>query len=340
MGDPADLANESWTDDPRIELHEFRAGIFSLAGQFSRMSRPRNGLLWVPHFNAPMLFSGKLLVTIHDVCPLAHPETLANGLHRFYARRLFDSAANRAAAILCNSEFTAREVQNFLGVDRSRLVVTYPCITELPDGAISSPSEADNPPYLLAVGNVKRHKNLGRLIAAYDRVKDRIPHTLMIVGKKAGFLNPDGDLSGVSSLLEGRVRFTGHVSEGELGAFYKSADALIFPSLYEGFGYPVVEAMAKGCPVACSNASCLPEITGDAALLFDPFNLDDIAEAIMTIVSDGHLRATLRERGWKRIQRFERDESIGRTANVINELLTSSSASFPVRTGNSPTSTS
>lgn len=333
LGDPADIANESWAGDPRIELREFRAGIFSIAEQMAGMSRSHGDLLWVPHFNVPMLFRGKLLVTIHDVCLLAHPETLPNELHRWYARRLLKSAASRAAAILCDSEFTASEVQKFLGVDRSHIVVAYPCVREPSNASTYPQPEVGDLPYLLAVGNIKKHKNLGPLIAAFERIKDQIPHSLIVVGKKEGFLNPDSQFSGASELMDGRVRFTGHVSDQELEGYYEHAEALIFPSLYEGFGYPLVEAMAKGCPVACSNASCLPEIAGDAALLFDPSSIDDIANAIMTIVGDGNLRAFLKERGLVRARHFERGASVEKTAFVINQLLANSSITSHRKSG-------
>jgi O-antigen biosynthesis alpha-1,2-mannosyltransferase len=116
------------------------------------------------------------------------------------------------------------------------------------------------------------------------------------------------------------VRFTGHVSDLELQRYYKEAGALIFPSFYEGFGFPLVEAMLAGCPIACSNVSSLPEVAGDAALLFNPFSVEDIAGALSRIATDTALRSALVERGRHRVKQYAGDSCAERTAAVINFL--------------------
>ena len=327
LGNTAELANECWANDSRIELREFRTSIFSVAEQLPRLRSPYRdtGLLWVPQYNIPLLYRGKLLVTIHDVCQLAYPEVLANGLQRRYARHLLSAVATRAEAVICVSEFTASEVHKYLGVDRSRITVTHPPVITFPAVSDNSQSGPNDPPYLLAVGNIKKHKNIKRLIAAFERVQHQIPHRLIVVGKQDGFLNSETDLGSVSTLLKGRVHFTGHVSEQELARYYRHAESLIFPSIYEGFGFPLVEAMAQGCPVACSNTSSLPEVAGDAALLFNPFSEEDIARALLTIAIDRNLRAMLIGRGLKRVESFRGGGCAEKTSAVINNLLSSSS---------------
>jgi glycosyltransferase involved in cell wall biosynthesis len=324
LGCVEDLKSEPWTQDGRVILREFRCPIFSVAEQLAVLSGAYReaDLLWVPQFNIPLFYRGRLVVTIHDVCQLAHPEVMGSGLQRWYARRLLSAVASRAEAILCVSEFTATEVQRYLDVDRSRLVVTYPNFSDSQcDSGFQRPG-SDGSPYLLAVGNIKKHKNLKLLIAAFESVCNQIPHRLVVVGKQNGFLNSETELSGASTLLDGRVRFTGHISEQELGRYYRHADALIFPSIYEGFGYPLVEAMAHGCPVACSNVSSLPEVAGDAALLFNPFRAEDIAVAIMMLATDEGLRTMLKERGLKRAEAFRGRDRVEKTAAVINRILT------------------
>ncbi|WP_420240133.1 glycosyltransferase family 4 protein (plasmid) [Telmatobacter bradus] len=323
LGRSEDLEGEGWIRDGRIQFHEFRPQIFSVAEQWAAIAGVycNIDLLWVPQYNIPLLFQGKLLVTIHDLCQLAHPETLGSDLQRRYAKYLLAQVAKRASAILCVSEFTASEVGRYLHVDRNRVVVTYPAM----DNASSSPTisleELSERPYLLAVGNVKKHKNLLRLIAAFKLVSDKIPHNLILVGRQDGFMNAETQLGNVSTSLSGRVQFTGHVTDQELRIFYRNASALVFPSLYEGFGYPLVEAMAEGCPTACSNSASLPEVAGDAALLFDPNSIEDIGRALLQIATEPTLRKSLSERGRRRVRRFLGTACAEATAATINRLL-------------------
>ena len=323
LGNIIDLENENWTRDERVSLRNFSAPIFSVSEQLAVLHGIYRDadLLWTPQYNIPLFYRGRLLVTIHDVCQLVHPELLANDLQRWYSRRLLSAVAARAEAILCVSEFTASEVQRCLNIGRSRIVVTYPVIDESTNEADSLVREFQERPYLLTVGNIKKHKNIKLLIAAFERVKDQIPHRLIIVGKQDGFLNSETDLSSASTLLDGRVCFTGHISEEALDSFYKHADALIFPSFYEGFGFPLAEAMWRGCPIACSNVSSLPEVADNAALLFDPFDLDDLARAVIRITSDKSLRLSLIERGLQRIEVLRNSGSVLKTSDLINRLL-------------------
>ncbi len=264
LGRSDDLVGEDWLRDPRIQFREFRPRIFSAAEQWAAAAGQYHDidLLWVPQYNLPLLYPRKLLVTIHDLCQLAHPETLANDLQRRYAKYLLSRVAKRASAILCVSEFTASELQKYLQVDRERVVVTYPAMGNAWSISSATQSQLPNPPYLLAVGNVKKHKNLPRLIAAFAGVRSQISHDLIVVGKREGFLNSETLSPSISADLDGRVRFTGQVTDQELRAYYRNATALIFPSVYEGFGFPLVEAMAEGCPIACSNVASLPEVAG------------------------------------------------------------------------------
>ena len=143
----------------------------------------------------------------------------------------------------------------------------------------------------------------------------------MIVGKQEGFLNSENSLKGISADLDGRVRFTGEVSDLELKAYYRSAIALVFPSFYEGFGFPLVEAMAVGCPVACSNIASLPEVAGGAALLFNPFSIEDIAHTLIQIATDTKMQDALAARGRERVRLFVGTKCAEVTAALINRLL-------------------
>jgi glycosyltransferase involved in cell wall biosynthesis len=328
LGNSTDYCSENWMRDTRIQAQEFRAPIFSVSEQLAPLRGVYHGtdLLWVPQYNIPLLYSGKVIVTIHDVCQLAHPEVLGSDLQRRYSRLLFCAVTTRAEAFMCDSEFTASEVQRFLSVERSRIVVIYPNIAiSQPDMSPIRPGLGNGGgPYLLAVGNIKKHKNLQSLIAAFESIQGILPHRLVIVGKQDGFRNSEMALTNASTLMGGRVRFTGHITDQELRWYYQNAEALIFPSIYEGFGYPLVEAMAERCPIACSNLSSLPEVTAGSALLFDPFDVQDIAAALLRIATDQDLRTTLIESGLERVKHFQGESCAEQTAAVINRVFESS----------------
>ena len=323
LGKSEEVAGEGWISDPRIQFREFRPRIFSVAEQWAAIygEYRKVDLLWIPQYNLPLLYRGKLVVTIHDLCQLANPETLANDLQRAYAKYLLSSVAKRASAILCDSEFTASEMRKFLHVPRGRVVVAYPPMGNIWGSCDERRPRSSHPPYFLAVGSVKKHKNLPRLIAGFERICHQIPEDLVIVGKRDGFLNSETELRDIFSDTDGRIRFTGQVSDQELRVYYRNATALIFPSYYEGFGYPLVEAMAEGCPVACSGVASLPEVAGDAALLFDPYSIEDIGRALLQIATEPTLRNTLADRGRQRVGRFAGAACAELTAATINRLL-------------------
>src|SRR5580692_6622294 len=155
LGDPGEFSGENWMGDPRIELCEFRAPIFSVAEQLAGLYGYReDDLLWVPQYNIPLIYGGKLLVTIHDVCQLAHPEVLQSDLQRRYSRLLLSAVAKHATGVLCVSEFTLKEVEAYLGIEKSRLFVTYPGLSNLHQESVSLRPIHDDVPYLLAVGNI------------------------------------------------------------------------------------------------------------------------------------------------------------------------------------------
>lgn len=322
LGNPDLLRSQAWALDPRVKIIPHHAHIFSIPEQVAALSSSiRNAaVLWSPQYNIPLFHQGKLIVTIHDLCQIAHPETLGNKLQRWYSKLLITQAVSRAEAVLCVSKFTASEVRRILQADPSRITVAYPQLDDrvTPAASLPPPSETR---YFLAVGNVKKHKNLATLISAFRSVKHLIPHELVIVGKQEGFLNSDSDLTRGDDLLSSRVKFTGFVSEDALCSYYRNAEALIFPSFYEGFGFPLVEAMAQGCPVACSNASSLPEVANGAALLFEPFDVAGIASILLEVANNNILRKSLVQRGFLRLSALKSQSGARITASTINRVL-------------------
>ncbi len=323
IGDGDDFIAESWNNDQRVEIYNSKAGIYSLQEQASVIAGAfqSSDLLWVPHYNVPLFYRGRLAVTIHDVCHLALPETLNHPVKRAYARLLLQTATSRSAAIFCVSEFTSKEVQKYLHVPAQKIHITHPGLDRNWDDGVKPHSEPQDVPYFLYVGNVKPNKNLLLLLDAFRNVMHQIPHRLIIVGKIAGMRTVDQDVIHAAQEFGDRIHLAGAVSDDQLMSYYRGAVAFAFPSLYEGFGLPLLEAMKMGCPVLCSNASSLPEVADNAALYFDPGNVKSLETCLLGIVENAELRDKLRLAGLKRVQQFSYMECAEKTSSVLNELL-------------------
>ncbi len=295
--------------------------IYTLSEQWEMAGRtPKDaGVFWSPHYNFPLMWGKKLLVTVHDAFHLAQPEFTPGFHKRLYAKFMFRRLTRRADSILCVSQFTKGELLRLAGGNAGRMRVVHNGVDDFWFGM--KKGEAPHPkPYLLFVGNVKPNKNLGRLLQAFDLLRGNIPHDLVIVGQKEGFLTGDREVLRQAESFGGRVQFTGLLEERQLRQYYAFADLLVFPSLYEGFGLPPLEAMACGTPVACSNAASLPEVCGDAALYFDPFQPKDMAEKISKVLSDDPLRRELIKKGSEKARSFSWDSAASQTAKVLEEL--------------------
>lgn len=316
------LVGAPWLGDSRIEIVEESARIYSLAEQalaLRSIYRERN-VLWVPHYNVPLYYGGPMIVTMHDVAPLAMPEILDNAIKRTYAATLIRRAVKQAAEILCVSEFTAQELRERLNVSANKITVTYPGLdAEWPDKAVPH-AELDGSPYVLYVGNVKPNKNLGLLLRAFARICDEVPYRLVLAGKIRGFGTEDLTVIQQAEAMGDRVRFTGEISDQELISLYAGARALCLPSLYEGFGLPLLEAMKLGCPVLCSTAAALPEVAGDAALYFDPRDDAGLAERLLQ-VQDWELMDSLQQEGRIRAEKFSFARCASQTAAVLNKVM-------------------
>lgn len=322
LGTPALLGEAPWLDSPRVEFFKTNAAIYSAAEQLLplRGAYGDTSVLWVPHYNAPLGFRGRLALTIHDIAPIALPQILSSGLRRRYARLLIERAVSRASAILADSAFTGRELMERVGVPGQKITVAPLGLEDSwPSGAVPHREEG-GVPYLLYVGNVKPNKNLRLLLSAFAQVKDQIPHRLLLAGRMRGFETGDEAVFAQAERMGTRVRFTGEISDPELFTLYAGASALVLPSLYEGFGLPLLEAMQLGCPVLASSAGSLPEIGGDAALYFDPRSVASLADRLLQ-VQDPALLASLRERGRARATHFSYARCAATSAGVLNRLL-------------------
>ncbi|CAN5351648.1 glycosyltransferase family 1 protein [soil metagenome] len=273
----ADMLQRVFASNPRVTHRQLETPVLSLLEQFALLRAiPRDtSLLWSPHLNIPYFYRGALAVTVHDVFHLSPFN--ASRAKRVYATVMFRRIVQHARVVFCNSDFTAAQLTTCVGsprVLRTTKLGADPHWFEV--GGVA----CTDPPYFLAIGNIKPHKNLRRLIEAFQRVADEIPHRLLLVGQRAGLRTIDDEVQTLAPGLASRIEFTGYVTQATLERYISGCDALIHPSLYEGFGLPPVEALASGKPVAVSRVTALPEVCGPMADYFDPHDVESIAAAL------------------------------------------------------------
>lgn len=308
LGDPELLGGYPWACVEQVEIIPCRAPIYSVEEQFAlpRAIPAEADLLWVPHYNIPLFYRGKLLVMVHDVFHLdmAH---LVPGVHRrLYAKLMFKAVAAKADKIICVSHFTEDRLRYFEPqLPNRKTCVIYNGIDSFWQ-RLEAKKNSNRRPYILFVGNVKPHKNLARLIGAYARVCAEIPHDLIIVGKKDGFVIGDENAKLRAASLGERVRFTGQVSNEELRELYGWADLFVFPTLYEGFGLPPLEAIASGCRrLLLSDIPVLHEIYGEAAYYVSPLDESAIGACLVSAlasepISDREAARLLEKFSWEK----------------------------------------
>ncbi len=288
------------------------------------VSRRRPHVLFVPAHVAPFLPPALLpptVVTLHDIgyryFPQAH--TLAQRLYLELSTRWSAAAARRIIAV---SRQTATDLHRFYGVPEAKISVIHEA--PAPRQAGSEANEDNAPiyerPFALYVGTIQPRKNLLRLIEGFERLvhQQRIGWDLVLVGRW-GWLSEEYETFVAAKGLAGRVHFPGYLPDGAVAVLMQDALFFAFPSLFEGFGLPVLEAQTTGVPVMCANNSALPEIAGDAALLVDPLDVDAIAAAMLRLSRDEALRQELIAKGYENVKRFSWDKAARETLAVLEE---------------------
>jgi len=290
------------------------------------MHRPPD-VLFVPAHVLPLVHPPRSVVTIHDLGYLHFPRA-----HRLLDRLYLDLStrfnARAAAHIIADSQATKRDLVERYGVEPSKISVIYPGYDEEAFQPLREREAIEAVKtrygiagdYILFVGTIQPRKNLVRLMEAFSLLKRQAADLQLVIAGKKGWLY-EAIFRRVEELgLEGQVVFTGYVADEDLPALFSGARLFVFPSLYEGFGLPVLEAMACGVPVVCSNASSLPEVADDAALLFDPLDVVGMAAAMERVLGDERLRAKLVERGLKRARGFSWEKCARQTLAVLESV--------------------
>ena len=274
--------------------------------------------------------TGKCVVTVHDVIPLVLPHTFTRR-HRLVVRTALARVGRQADLIIVPSRAVQRDVVQYLHVPEDRVAVTpHGCEARFNpsrDAASIGAAAARyglSARYLLAVGTLEPRKNLTTLVRAFARLRDRSaidPAVELVLAGARGWLD-DPVFRTVQSLgLGDSVRLPGFIDDDHLPAVYRGAELVVFPSLYEGFGLPLLEALACGVPVVASNTAALPEVAGGAAVLVDPLDIDALAQAIARVLRDEALRGRLREDGIARAAEFSWETAARRTLDAYASLV-------------------
>lgn len=315
LGNLLELRKYDFFKQNNVKLISCEAPIYSIKEQIELIKKipKETDVMWSPHYNIPIFYKGKLIVTVHDVFHLAMPQ-FVKGIHkRLYAKFMFQLIKYKADKIICVSNFTASELKKYLGIDQSSLKVVYNGIDkEWFNVSLEKP--VYDKPYLLYVGNVKPHKNLINLVKAFDLIKNKIPHDLIIVGKKEGFITSDKNIFILTKKISDRVIFTGYVDDNLLRQYYKQADLLIFPSLYEGFGLPPLEALSVGTNVVASDITVIKEICKKMINYFNPYNINDISLTILNNINS-------KQKNMYDLNKYDWNVCVNKYINIIEQLL-------------------
>lgn len=294
-----------------------------------RLLRDRLDLFHATHYVLPPLWKTRAVVTIHDIIHLLYPQFLPSRAAHVYARFMIRRALKRADRIVTVSYNTRRDLVDYFGIPASRIEVIYNGVSPRFRPDISPEEKARvatrlgiPSPYLLFLGGEKPHKNVQNVVRAFGKARHErsLPHALVLAGPLPQ--NPARLDALIAALeLSDVIHRPGVMDESDLPALYAGADAFLYPTLYEGFGLPVVEAMACGTPVLTSSTSALQEIAGGYALLVDPMDVDAIAAGIVLLATDAKARTEYIALGRKRALDFSWDKAAQRTLEVYASAL-------------------
>ncbi len=304
--------------------------------------RSKVDIMHFPHFNVPLFCPVQFIVTIHDLILTKFPTTRATTLDpvTYFLKNLayrlaIKRAVKKAKKVIAVSVFTKHDIITQFKINPTKVEMIYEGVAGLQPSSDSRFTSKLKPgevlsgycilePYLLYVGNAYPHKNLESLIEVFAKLRKQYPDLkLVLVGRDDYFYLRLKEF--VKKVMPAKyldsVVFPGYVPDKDLQTLFARAALYIFPSKYEGFGLPPLEAMSRGCPVISSNATCLPEIMGEAALYFEPSDEKSMSEAIVKLLTDSALRSKLVQKGYEQVKKYKWEDASLQTLGVYQDIL-------------------
>lgn len=312
------LINSRWPTHKRALRIAWEQSVWPLENM-----RRKIDLLHSMAFVTPLLNRIPAIITVYDLSFMHHPERFPRA-QRLYLQTQTQRSVTRAQRIVTISESSRADVHHFFGVPLEHIEVIYPGVAErfAPVSAetLATFKVKTNPPerFILHVGTLQARKNIPTLIDAFSHLQDQSIHLVLVGGK--GWLYDDIFARVTELGMSNRVHFTGYVADDVLPLWYQSADMLVFPSVYEGFGLPIAEAMRGGTPVIAANTSSIPEVAGNAALMFNPHDSAELAHCMQSVLNDATLRATMSNNGQKQARKFTWTSAANKTAALYHSV--------------------
>jgi glycosyltransferase involved in cell wall biosynthesis len=276
-------------------------------------------LLFSPVPEAPLLSKCRSIIMVHDLIPIRFPKPKSplNPYFRYYIPQVCQQAQH----IICNSQATASDLIDYFKIPASKITPIHLAVDNSQFKVINSAKQLNKLPYFLYIGRHDPHKNVPKIIDAFAQLPNNKDYELWLVGPPDDRYTPYLEQQAKELKIHSQVKFLNYVSSQELPIIINQAISLVFPTLWEGFGFPILEAMACGTPVITSNISSLPEVAGDAAILVNPHRSQEISNAMYNIATDEKMRQQLRDLGLKRAKKFSWKNTGIQTKEIINKYV-------------------
>lgn len=276
-------------------------------------------ILFCPSNIAPIFLPKKikLVITIHDVRFKVFPETFSKATISYY-NFIYRVVTKRANAVITVSEFSKAEILKYFPELENKIYVIYNGVNHNKFRPLNLPRKKQ----ILFIGAIAKHKNISVILEAFQKVINKIPHKIVIAGSKDSGMPSDENINKIlSTIPPDRIEFTGKISDEDLIRLYNTSDFFIFPSIYEGFGLPLLEAMACGCPIIASKASSIPEVCGDSAIYFDPYSSEELSTRILEMANNEALKNELAQKGIRRAKEFSWRKASDMHIEVFKKVL-------------------
>ena len=311
----------AWFDGPWVETRVLRLPrMWTHIRLAAEITRHPPDILFVPAHVLPFICPVPAMVTVHDLGFRHFPET-HTAFQRWYLNATTRRHVRTAQHIIADSTATATDLHNIYGAQLAQISVIHlglsPSFSQVANPQSTLKKYGIETDYLLYIGTLQPRKNIGRIVSAFRQIADEFPHVSLVLAGGKGWLFDQIAAEIAHLKLQNRIILPGYIPEVDKAALLSGATAFVFPSLYEGFGLPALEAMACGTPVLTSNTSSMPEVAGNAAVFVSPTDTGEISQGMRKLLTDSNLRTTLIQRGFRQAKKFSWDVTGRRIWNIL-----------------------